>query len=200
MELSTESINIEGDIPVSLAFDESKILDYASKYPLGEDDSVEDIKGRVINQGYLSWSDLKVVGKWKVKTECNTVRNIIKNSNARVIDITSIALSSDTCERDRNESLECLQGVGPAVASAILHWFHEDPYPIWDRFARRALGFNPDQYWLKFNDWKDYTSRFRGIMERRNVDKRTLDRALWVLGKYVLSMYSDNHPICGNIR
>lgn len=174
---------------VSTPFDESRILDYASQYPLEHDDSVEGIKRDVINQGYLSVSDLKVVGKWKVKKGRNTVRNIIKNSNARVIDLTSISLSSDTCARDRIKSLKCLHGVGPAVASAILHWFHEDSYPIWDRFARCALGFNPDQYWLKFNDWQDYTSRFRAIMERRNVGKRTLDRALWVFG----------NPNCENI-
>ena len=113
------------------------------------------------------------------------LRNIIKNSDALVIDITSIALSSDNVPVIGLSHLQCLRGVGPAVASAILHWFHEDPYPIWDRFARRVLGFNPDQYSLEFNDWKDYTSRFRGIMERRNVDKRTLDRALWVFGKSV---------------
>lgn len=140
--------------------------------------------------GYLSLSDLKVVGKWKVKKGRNTVRNIIKNNDALVIDITGRTLSSDTCDRDRIESLQCLHGVREAVASAILHWFHKDPYPIWDKFARTALGFNPDQTWLKVNDWQNYTSRFRGIMERRNVDKRTLDRALWAFG----------NPKCENIR
>ena len=166
---------------LSTPFDESKILDYASKYPLEYDDSVEDIKSHVINQGYLSRSDLKVVGKWQVKRGLNTVRNIIKNSNARVIDITSIALSSDNEPVIGLSHLQCLRGVGPAVASAILHWFHEDPYPIWAVYARTALGFDQSQY--RFNDWKDYTSRFRGIMERRNAGKRTLDRALWAFGK-----------------
>ena len=175
---------------LSAPFDESKILDYASQYPLEHDDSVEGIKRDVIKWGYLSVSDLKVVGKWKVKKGRNTVRNIIKNDDALVIDITGRALSSDTCDRDRFKSLQCLCGVGPAVASAILHWFHEDPYPIWDKFARTALGFKPDQYQPKVNDWKDYTSRFRGIMERRNVGKRTLDRALWVFG----------NPKCEHIR
>ena len=181
---------------LSARFDESKILDYACQYPVEHDDSVEGIKRHVINQGYLSLSDLKVVGKWKVKQERNTMPNIIKNGDARVIDITSIALSADTSDRDRIESLKCLHGVGEAVASAILHWFHEDPYPIWDKFARTALGFDPKQSWIKVNDWKNYTSRFRGIMERRNVGKRTFDRALWVFGK----QYSDSPPHCENIR
>lgn len=181
---------------LSMPFDESKILDYAAQYPVEHDDSVKEIKRHVINQGYLSRSDLKVVGKWKVKRGLNTVRYIIKNSDARVIDITSIALSSDTSDRDRIESLKCLHGVADAVASAILHWFHEDPYPIWDKFARTALGFDPKQSRITVNDWKDYTSRFRGIMERRNdINKRTLDRALWVFGK----RYSDS-PHCENIR
>ena len=136
---------------LSTHFDESKILDYACQYPLEHDDSVEGIKRHVINQGYLSLSDLKVIGKWKVKQERNTLRNIIKNSDALVIDITGIALSSDNVTVIGLNHLQCLRGVGPAVASAILRWFHEDPYPIWDRFARRALGFNPDQYSLDFN-------------------------------------------------
>ena len=183
---------------LSTPFDESKIRDYASKYPVEDDDPVKNIKKHLINQNqrYLSRSNLMVIGKWMVKNELNTVKNIKKNREVRVIDITRIALSSDTCDRDRIESLKCLEGVGPAVASAILHWFHEDPYPIWGRFARRALDFDPDQYEPKSNDWKDYTSRFRGIMERRNVDKRILDRALWVFGKQCL----DTRPICGNIR
>ena len=180
---------------LSTPFDESKILDYACQYPVEHDDSVEGIKCHVINQGYLSLSDLKVVGKWKVKKGRRVVPGIIQNSDARVIDITSIALSSDISDRDRIKSLTCLCGVGDAVASAILHWFHEDPYPIWDKFARTALGFDPKQSYIKVNDWKDYTSRFRGIMERRNVGKRTLDRALWVFGK----QYSDSRPHCENI-
>ena len=175
---------------LSTPFDESKILDYADQYPLEYDDDVKEIKCHVINQRHLSLSDLKVIGKWKVKRKRNTMPNIIKNTNACVIDITSIALSSDTSDRDRIKSLQRLRGVGPAVASAILHWFHEDPYPIWDKFARTALGFDPKQGYLKVNDWKDYTSRFQCIMERRNVGKRTLDRALWVFG----------NPKCKNIR
>ena len=180
----------ENMMDLSTPFDESKILDYACQYPLEHDDSVEGIKCHVINQGYLSLSDLKVVGKWKVKQERNTLPNIIKNSEALVIDITRIALSSDNVPVIGLSHLQCLRGVGPAVASAILHWFHEDPYPIWDKFARTALGFNPVQNYCKVKDWKDYTSRFRGIMEHRNVDKRTLDRALWVSG----------NPKCENIR
>ncbi len=81
----------ENMMDLSTPFDESKILYYAYQYPLEHDDSVENIKRHVINQGFLSLSDLKVVGKWKVKRERNTVRNIIKNSDARVIDITRIA-------------------------------------------------------------------------------------------------------------
>ena len=175
---------------LSTHFDESKILDYADQYPLEYDDVVKGIKCHVINQRHLSLSDLKVVGKWKVKRGLNTGRYIIKNCNARVIDNTSIALSSDTSDGDRIKSLKCLHGVGDAVASAILHWFHEDPYPIWDKFARTALGFDPKQNYFKGNDWQDYTSRFRCIMERRNVGKRTLDRALWVFG----------NPKCEHIR
>ena len=180
----------ENMMDLSTPFDESKILDYADQYPAAYDSCVKDIKGHVMNQGYLSLSDLEVVGKWKVKRGLNTGRYLIKNSPARVIDITRIALSSDTCDRDRIELLQCLHGVREAVASAILHWFHEDPYPIWDKFARTALGFDPSQTYFKGNDWKNYTSRFRGIMERRNVDKRTLDRALWVFG----------NPKCKHIR
>ena len=199
MEEPTSDMPIERRkyMDLSTPFDESQIPYYASEYPSEYDDPVKDIKKHLINQNqrYLSLSDLKVVGKWKVKKERNTMRNIIKNSETRVIEITSIALSPDTCERERIKSLKCLDGVGSAVASAILHWFHEDPYPIWDRFARRALGFNPNQGEPRSNEWEDYTSLFRGIMERQNANKRTLDRALWVFGKQCL----DTRPICGNI-
>ena len=57
----------ENMMDLSTPFDESKILDYADQYPAAYDSCVKDIKGHVINQGYLSLSDLEVVGKWKVK-------------------------------------------------------------------------------------------------------------------------------------
>ena len=68
-----------------------------------------------------------------------------------------------------------------AVASAILHWFHEDPYPIWDRLLGVLLVLIQINMSLGLMIGRIDTSRFRGIMEHRNVNKRILDRALWCL-------------------
>ena len=56
---------------LSTPFDESKIRDYASKYPVEDDDPVKNIKKHLINQNqrYLSRSNLMVIGKWMVKNE-----------------------------------------------------------------------------------------------------------------------------------
>ena len=166
-----------------MKFDESKILEYACDYPNKYDEPISDMLNRAKDQGYLTIDDLVKLVEWKIPKPfvARAVKLTKSNHRESVIDITRTALSLDTEDSNRIPTLKCLNGVGPPVASAILHWFHECNYPIWDKHARNAVCFNHNYTPTR---WRDYTLRFRTILERQGVDKRTLDRALWVCGKY----------------
>ena len=168
-----------------MKFDESKISEYACKYPKKHDKPMLDMLNCVKDQGYLTRDDLVELVEWKVGKVGSRFGFVVdwaaSNCSVSVVSITRTALSLGTEDFDRIQILRCLKGVGPAVASAILHWFHECNYPIWDIHARNAVCFNHNYTPTR---WRDYTLLFQDILERQGVDKRTLDRALWVCGKY----------------
>ena len=168
-----------------LPLDRSGILEYEKKYFETEesrkdkqptDESIEKIQDAVKKRRYLTKSDLKTLALWKVPTKRNTLKGIKLNSPAWIEAVTRVALHPKTSERDRIETLRCLKGVGWAVASAILHWFHQDCYPIWDERALRTVKSPKSQ---SHKNWEAYVSFCRCQAAKNNVSMRTLDRALW---------------------
>ena len=168
-----------------IPFDRSGILEYEKKYFETEecrkdkqptDESIEKIQYEVKKRPYLTKSDLKTLALWKVPTKRNTLRRVNLNSPAWIEEVTRVALHPKTSERDRLEMLLCLKGVGWAVASAILHWFHQDCYPIWDKHALRTVDFQKSE---SHKNWEAYVSFCRCQAAKNNVSMRTLDRALW---------------------
>ena len=168
---------------MQLRFDESQIRYYAEKYLEDHpvyDNSVKSIVGEVKARGYLTKSDLIVLSDWTGDPR-NKLR-IEKNSSISIEDITRIALSPDTAEPDRINSSLQLYGVGPTIASAILHWFHKDRYPIWSGPARYSVHLNeingpsrdPNP-----GEWVAYVAFCRCLAKKNKVNMRTLDRALW---------------------
>ena len=168
---------------MELRFDESQIRYYAEKYLEAHpvyDNSVKSIVGEVKARGYLTKSDLIVLSDWTGDPR-NKLR-IEKNSSISIEDITRIALSPDTAETDRINSSLRLYGVGPTIASAILHWVHKDCYPIWSKPARYSVHRNEIRYTQE--EWAVYVSFCRCLAKKNKVNMRTLDRALWKYGKY----------------
>ena len=171
---------------MKLRFDKSKIQFYADKYLECHpcyDNSVERIVDKVKERGYLTQSALIVLSDWKGNERKRG--DIKKNCGSYVEEITRLALSPDTGECDRMKHLCELHGVGGAVGSAILHWFHDDYYPIWDKHARFSVSLDktrqPRQ--PKRGEWKAYVCFCRHLAINTGVDKRTLDRALWKYSK-----------------
>ena len=93
--------------------------------------------------------------------------------------MTGFVLSSDTAEPDRINHLRELDGVEWAVASAILHWFHKDHYPIWSAHTRYSMYIDKARYTQKRGEWEAYVKFCRKLAKENGVDMRTLDRALW---------------------
>lgn len=164
---------------MKLRFDESKICYYADKYldeEEGYDDPVEEIVDEVKQRGYLTKSDLIVVSKW---VRCRRIDLIKSHNDDFIKERTCFALSSTTAELDRVR----LAGVGWSVASAILHWFHQDDYPIWSEPARYSVHLDEKQCKAQYkNDserWHAYVIFCRCLAKKNKVNMRTLDRALW---------------------
>ena len=167
---------------MELRFDESQIRYYAEKYledQAVDDNSVKSIVGEVKARGYLTLSDLIVLSDWTGDPR-NKLR-IAKNPSMSISieEITRIALSPDTAEPDRINSLQQLYGVGPTIATAILHWFHKDCYPIWSKLARYSVHLDETRGTPKPGEWEAYVKFCRKLAKENEVDMRTLDRALW---------------------
>ena len=160
--------------------DNFNIAYYEARYS-DDDTPIEQIVTEVKERGYLTKSDLITVSIWKSKYR--NVHYIEQNSDAIIEDKTRAALCPYTTEYDRINGLRCLGGVDWATASAILHWFHRDPYPIWDRPALETIQFDKNQYKNDFERWDAYVSFCRDIAEQKRVNMRTLDRALWQFSK-----------------
>ena len=153
--------------------DNFNIAYYAARYS-DDDSSIEQIVDDVKLKGYLTKSDLKKVSRWK-SNERN-VHYIKENCDDFVEETTHAALCPDTLECDRIKILCRLRGVNVPTASAILHWFHEDPYPIWDWRTLETIGLENK---ISYKRWQAYVSFCRDVAEKEGVDMRTLDRALW---------------------
>ena len=130
---------------------------------------------KVQQQGYLDRELLKTVATWKSPRRAGLID---ENSESDVIEITGEALKSQD-ERVRWRILTELKGVGFPTASAVLHFFHEEPYPIADVRAMWSLGIDQKGNHYPFKFWLEYVAFCRDLAERNNLDMRTVDRALW---------------------
>jgi len=72
-----------------------------------------------------------------------------------------------------------LQGVEWPTASVLLHFGYRDLYPILDFRALWSLSVEPPKEGYDFEFWSAYTTHCGSLLGRREVDMRTLDRALW---------------------
>lgn len=136
------------------------------------------MRQEIQDRGYLNKEQLFQVVKWKSPRSSGHVHRI---SNEYVKEVTSFSFAAKT-ERYRNESLTILDGISWPTASALLHLFHADPYPILDYRALWSLRIDvPKQY--KFHFWKSCFTYCRRLAKERNVTMRTLDRALWQYSK-----------------
>ena len=164
---------------MNLRFPESELEQIAKRcVPSQREIGLIELKPEVQQRGYLDKKLLKRVAYWKSPRRTG---RIDCNDEDYVKEITSWAFTS-TNERSRIEVLTLLNGVGWPTASAILHLFHEDLYPILDYRALWSVGLEvPNSYSFPF--WWPYVEFCRDIAYRNQVDMRTLDRALWQYSK-----------------
>ena len=162
-----------------LRFPAKLIQDVAARYRDSiSDEEIIAFRPEVRERGYLLKTELAKVAYWKAPRSSGQVN---RNSDEYVEEVTGLALRATT-ERARVEILRILNGVSWPTASVILHFFHEDPYPIIDYRALWSVSLEvPKQYTFDF--WLRYVDFCRELAESNGLDMRTLDRALWQYSK-----------------
>jgi len=164
-----------------LRFPESEICQWAEKYKKAnpqhykpESTEFMTIKPKVEKHVCLDSEELFNVEHWKSPRRAG---DIYENDDNYIKEITGWAFTA-TNERSRIEVLTLLDGIREKTASAILHLFHKDQYPILDSRALWSVGLEgSEQYSFRF--WQKYVCFCRDVACRNQVCMRTLDRALW---------------------
>lgn len=177
---------------MELRFPESEICQWAKKYKKNNPKSYKkelkliEFKPKVEQHGCLDKEKLFSVADWKSP---RSIGHIDKNDPNYVKEITSWAFSA-TNERSRIEVLTLLDGVREPTASAILHLFHKDRYPILDfralwsvRMEGWSVGVEDTKPSYSFECWWKYVLFCRKVACQNQVGMRTLDRALWQYSK-----------------
>ena len=167
----------------------SKIECWANKYNVDNDASIETLVPEVIEREsrYLTKPELIEVSNWVLQRVGEGPREyrvgLIAENNSpdNVEEFTRNAFLS-TNDSDSIYCLKNLHRVGPTIASAILHWFHERPYPTWTPHAKWSVNLNPKLRWSSMG-WQDYVNYCRTKAEKYQVSMRTLDRAFRECGK-----------------
>ena len=161
------------------------ILYWAKKYKQKEscahlqlEKELLKLRGKVRNKKKLTYDQLEKLVRWKLPRQLANIRN---NCPDCVVEQTSAAFKTADVQ-ESIDHLSQLKGIGVSIGSAILHFFHEDNFPIFDQHALRAVGKEYDE-----RLWKCYVDYCRDIARDNNVCMRTLDRALFRFG-YVLSV------------
>ena len=138
------------------------------------DKEIISMSENVKAKGFATLKDLEKISYWKSP---RSHHHIQKNINKTIKDITGEVLNSNS-DLINLSLLLLLHGVSYPTASAFLHFCHELDYPIVDFRAMWSVGFD-DQPKYTPELWIDYVLLTRKISKRYQIDKRTLDRALW---------------------
>lgn len=156
-----------------IRFTPDRIPELAQRYS-DDDSAVEKIGQCAKEAGHYCLEGFLEVCKWKSPRSQPRCR---LNAQADVTEITRVALTTSS-ENLRIGALMCLYGVEWPTASVLLHFAHQDPYPILDVRAIWSLGVEaPSTYSFKF--WWKYVEQCRSIARDAGVTMRILDRALW---------------------
>lgn len=166
-------------MPPILKFKPHEISAISEQYQYRDSDArLIDMKEEISQREHLTKDELIEIARWKSP---RTAAHAQKNHEDYVSEITRFSLQTRN-ERARIESLLILDGVSWPTASVILHFFHNDPYPILDFRALWSVSLEvPSAY--NFDFWFEYVKFCRLLAQNTGVEMRTLDRALWQYSK-----------------
>ncbi len=166
---------------MNLRFPESEIGYWANRYTKRqreEDRTKEqqliDLKPEIQSRSSLTKDELYELACWK---SARRAKLTLENTDTFTKDIMQSAFAAED-HWAKLLILTLLPGIGQPTASAILHLYDKEKYPILDIHALWAVG----RQWKKrvaYPFWPDYVQFCRDIANRNDVSMRELDRALW---------------------
>ena len=146
-----------------------------SKEEYDEEFAIINLKKKIQKAFFMTKEELYLVGKWKTK---RVSKRLLENTDSFTQEITEIAFTA-TDDWDKLQTLTTLKGIGHARASALLHLYDKEIYPILDMHANFSIGFERvarAYYTKKF--WIEYIQYFRNLISEHNIkEHRDLDRA-----------------------
>lgn len=127
-------------------------------------------------RGYMTTQELWEVAYWKLETGSkivlDTPDSISKSVTKQAFD------TQDDWEKIVLLSQPQLKGIGASKASAVLHLYDTQDYPIIDKHALYSVGLKREFVCYE-TLWREYVSFCRELTKELNVKMRKLDRALW---------------------
>ena len=166
---------------MNLRFPESEIGYWANRYTERQreenrmrEQHLIDLRCDVLVRGYLTKQELHTIARWKSPRRAALT---LENTNDFINEITEGVFTS-TDDWTKLLTLTQLQGIGQPTASAILHLYDEERYPILDIHALWSVGME----WTartSYPFWLDYIEFCRDTADENDVSMRDLDRALW---------------------
>ena len=138
---------------------------------------IMSLRDHIQQQGFLTKDDLHRVAYWKSPRKAYLT---LENCDTWIKKITIQAFT----ETDHWKKLMILKnklhGVRQPIASAILHHYDDEQYPILDIRALWSVGLEwKKRTYYRRSLWLEYIKFCRDIANRNGVEMRTLDRALW---------------------
>ena len=173
---------------MKLRFSESEIGDLANGYVeyqesggvhyRDEEEQVIGFRGKIQGRGYLIRYELYKVADWVLRVYgADTVDRVLENPDAS-IKISTTQAFTVTDDWEKLMTLTELHGIGQTTASAILHLYDREQYPIFSRRSRWSVGLEREKE-LSYHLWLEYVAFCRDIANRNGICMRMLDRALW---------------------
>ena len=172
-----------------LCFCESEIDDLARRYTENQDEDNRQrekgligLRDKIQERGHLTKYELYTVASWIEYSISSvygeSIADLTKNNHDTLIEINTSQAFISTNNWGKLEYLMELEGVGQTTASAILHLYDREQYPIFSRRSRKSIKPKMAKD-LSYHLWRDYITFSRDIANRNGICMRKLDRALW---------------------
>ena len=166
------------DEQFKLQFDPGITAVLANRYSYPREARIVDLIGpSARHRGYYTREEFLELCRWKTPRSQPLVA---RNPREAIEEATRLALSTES-ELLRIKIPMALEGVSWPTASVVLHFAHQDPYPIMDFRALESFGLHAVRY--TFPLWKAYVRACRLLAKRTGLDMRSVDRALWQWSK-----------------
>ena len=145
-----------------------------------QEEDVRKIKCSVEDKGYLTKCELMEMARWKDRFARSNIKK--GNSPERIEAVTRDAFRPGD-DWEKLKKLMALKGVGQSRASAILHLYDQERYPIFDPHALCSIRIKKEEVEGDKKFWKEYVKYCQAKAECHDVCMRTLDRALYKFSK-----------------